>query len=75
MYPQMNGEQNMSSAPPYNIDSSNKSANYVINPQNVGPNIPPYPVPPMESQNPTQVVYVQAPVSKYIWNVFKLRVF
>lgn len=64
MYSQINGEDHTLPVPPYNCDSSNISAKYVINPQNVGPNIPP-----KESQNPTQVIYVQVPASKYIWNV------
>jgi len=52
----------MSSVPHYNIQYGNAPVKHVIDPQHVGPNCPPYPVPPTELSQPTQMVYVQQSV-------------
>lgn len=65
MYPQMNKEQ-VPTAPPSYSESIN-APKYMVDPQHAGQNFVEYPTP-MESsqQQPTHVIVVQAPASKYL---------
>lgn len=70
MYPQMSKEQMPSAPPPYS--ESVNAPKYVFDPQHAGPNYPQCPPPSMGPVQPTQVIVVQVPGSKFLFKIYLL---